>query len=351
MKILLKNLKAGILKIKVENLDDLWYLSQTIETGDHIKGLTIRKLKLGGEEDRKRAIVHKKVVLEISAEKVEFDDGLRASGKITAGPEDITHGSYHTFNIEPGTEIRITKNWPVYQLKRLEEAVKSKGPQILIVAMDREHATIALLKRSGVRILTQFSGNVHKKGDPSSDSISGRSFYSQLNEALKDYITRYSVGKVIVGSPAFFKEDFIKEADKEIKAKTILATCHDSGKNGVQEILRRPELKKALEEDRISQEIALVEQLLENISKARLSAYGLLEVEKSINAGSVNSVIVTEGLIRKMREDGSYNRLDSMLKNAEALKTKVHIISSEHDGGSKLDGLGGIGAILRYDLQ
>ncbi|MCF7861396.1 mRNA surveillance protein pelota [Candidatus Woesearchaeota archaeon] len=350
MKILLKNLKAGIIKIKVENLDDLWYLSQTIEKGDRIKGLTIRKIKMGGEEDRKRAIVTKKVKLEIATEKVEFIDGLRALGKITAGPDDVTHGSYHTFNIEPGSEIQIIKRWPLYQLKRLDEAVKAKGSIILIVAMDREHATIALLERSGVRILTQFSGNVHKKGDPD-DNVSGEGFYSQLGNILKEYIERYNASKAVVGSPAFFKEDFAKKIDPEIKKKIILATCHDSGKNGVQEILRRPELKKALEDDRVSQEMALVEQLLENISKGKLSGYGIVEVEKHINSGAAQSVIVTEGLIKKMRKDNTYQRLDYMLKNAESIKAEVHIISSEHDGGNKLDGLGGIGAILRYDIH
>ena len=40
-----------------------------------------------------------------------------------------------------------------------------------------------------------------------------------------------------------------------------------------------------------------------------------------------------------------------MLKTTESIKGSVNIISSEHDGGKKLDGLGGIGAILRYKLN
>jgi stalled ribosome rescue protein Dom34 len=32
-------------------------------------------------------------------------------------------------------------------------------------------------------------------------------------------------------------------------------------------------------------------------------------------------------------------------------KGEIHIISSEFDAGKKLDGLGGIGAILRYKMN
>jgi len=32
------------------------------------------------------------------------------------------------------------------------------------------------------------------------------------------------------------------------------------------------------------------------------------------------------------------------------MKGKITVISSEHDGGQKLAGLGGIGALLRYKL-
>ena len=36
------------------------------------------------------------------------------------------------------------------------------------------------------------------------------------------------------------------------------------------------------------------------------------------------------------------------MRTVESMQGKVHIISSEHDGGKKLDGLGGLGALLRY---
>ena len=47
MKLLSKDLRKGYVKLTVENLDDLWYLSQIVDTGDLVKGVTFRKIKIG----------------------------------------------------------------------------------------------------------------------------------------------------------------------------------------------------------------------------------------------------------------------------------------------------------------
>ncbi|MEM4366324.1 MAG: hypothetical protein QXN46_01885 [Candidatus Woesearchaeota archaeon] len=39
------------------------------------------------------------------------------------------------------------------------------------------------------------------------------------------------------------------------------------------------------------------------------------------------------------------------MKQVEAAKGSVVVISSEHSGGQRIDGLGGIAALLRYKLQ
>ena len=54
MKLIHTDLKKGLVKIKVENLDDLWYLNQIIEKNDFIKGKTLRKIKIGKETQRKQ---------------------------------------------------------------------------------------------------------------------------------------------------------------------------------------------------------------------------------------------------------------------------------------------------------
>ena len=40
-----------------------------------------------------------------------------------------------------------------------------------------------------------------------------------------------------------------------------------------------------------------------------------------------------------------------MLNLVESMRGTINIISSDNDAGKKLDGLGGIGALLRYKLN
>ena len=46
-----------------------------------------------------------------------------------------------------------------------------------------------------------------------------------------------------------------------------MATCSSVDKTGINEVLKRPEIKEALKQDRITKEISLVEELLAEISK------------------------------------------------------------------------------------
>ena len=127
MKILHRDLKQGKIKVQIDNLDDLWYLSAIIEEKDRVEGLTERKIKSeGAGSDRDQKVIRKTVHLEIGVEKVEFHkytNILRISGKIINGPEDVPRGTYHTFNGEPGATLTIRKEqWLKYQLEKLKEA-------------------------------------------------------------------------------------------------------------------------------------------------------------------------------------------------------------------------------------
>ena len=54
MKILHKDLKHGIIKIKADNSEDLWYLESIIEPDDLISGMTERKIKIGGADEKSK---------------------------------------------------------------------------------------------------------------------------------------------------------------------------------------------------------------------------------------------------------------------------------------------------------
>ena len=345
-------LKKGELKLKVENMDDLWCLSHIIEQGDLVRGKTTRKIKLGESDQRKVKIVKRNIFIEIGVESVEFHEYssvLRVSGVITQGPEDIPKGSYHTFNLEQGSIITIIKKqWLSFQIEKIKQAsVETK--KILICVLDRDDVCFGLLKKQGFNLLSEIKGDVEKKADV---KVKAGNFYAEVVKKLYDYVKRYKIENIILASPAFWKEDLMKNIkDEEIKKKITLATCSCSGKEAIDEVLKRPEVKNVLSQQRIAKELKLVESLLEEISKNNLAVYGLNETEKAVTAGAVEKLLVTDGIIQKTRLNKTYEKIDQMMKNTESMKGIVNIIGSDNDGGKKLDGLGGIAAILRYKLN
>lgn len=352
MKIIYSDFKKGEVKLKIENLDDLWYLSTIIDSGDEINGRTIRKIKIGEQDARSMKIVKKAIFLKIKAEKIEFSktsNVLRVSGSITQGPDDVSHGSHHTFNLEVNSIITIEKKWLTYQIDKLKEAASTKVAKILICVHDREEAYFALMKKYGYELLSHIKGDVAKKAV---DSPLKSNFYPDILKQIQEYVERYKVQTVIIASPAFWKEDMLKNlTDEDLKKKIILCTCSSVGKNGIDEVLKRDETKKALQDDRIAKEVNLVEKLMSEISKNNLAAYGFTDTQNAVDAGAVEVLLVTDEIIQKARQQDKYDKIDKLIKHTDNMKGQIFIISSDHDGGKRLNGLGGIAAILRFRLN
>jgi len=346
MKIIHKNLKAGEVKLLIEHAEDLWLLSQLVDAGDVLKGQTVRKLKVNEEADATK----RTVFMAISVEKVEFGQALRVSGKIIDGPEDVPRGSYHTFSLEPGTIITlIKKEWLKFQISRLEEAAESKRANILICVFDREDAFFALLKRSGADVLLHLEGDVEKKRVQTKVK---NPFYETIVKQLEDYVLRYKIDVVILASPAFWKEELLKVLKNEsLKKKIVQATCSSADERAIDEVLKRDEVKSALAKERTLREMNLVEDVLGAIAKKSAVAYGMKNVKVAADANAIATLLVTDTLIQKLRADDKFAPLDMLMRSIDNHNGAVVIISGSHDGGRKLDGLGGVAALLRYRLS
>jgi protein pelota len=343
MKMIFKDLKHGLIKVKVDGSQDMWALSTLIEVGDSVSGMTERKIKLGGSDEKSK--ISKRIVhLKILVEKIDYDTSLRVSGKIIEAPDDIPKGDYHTFDISEGVVITIEKeSWSRYSLKKLDDAINVKLANILIVAFDREEAIFAVLKNQGYEILPSLKGDVSKKDMEEKKS----NFYQEIYKQLLDYDQKYLFDNIVVASPAFWKEYLLKEIkDDNLRKKIVLATCSSVDEGSINEILKRPELKTVLAKDNAARELKLIEELLEQISKDN-AAYGLREVDAKIIIGNVSTLLVSENLILRMRHEKRYDILESLMTSAESLNAEIRIISSE-EAMKKLDGLTGIAVLLRY---
>ncbi len=350
MQLISENFKKGEVTLKAENLDDLWYLSQMIDKGDLIKGKTFRKMTTGREGE---SGVRKSIFLEIRVEKVEWSPdaiSIRVNGTITQGPEDIPHGAHHTFALEPNSTFTLNKeSWLKVQKDRLLEATSEITSPILLVIFDREELYVAKLKRSGYEVLVHEEGLVQKKGF---DNAMTKDFFARIVQVIDEYQQRLVPSAVVVASPSFWKEELLKRVQNpEIKKRWILASVSDVTPSSFNELLKRPEVRKALKQSRVSQESFLVEELLASIAKNKAVAYGFSDVVAADAASAVETLLISTNFIKEQRELGSYAKLESLLRGVEIKKGTVHMVSSDHDGGKRLDGISGIAAFLRFRMN
>jgi protein pelota len=350
MDILSKNFRAGVVTCIVNDQDDLWYLSHIIDPGDVLKGKTTRKVKIGDSENAN--VTKKTLTLTIEAVNIEFGsagDTLRINGLVKEGPEDVPKDSHHTITLEEGSEFTLQKvNWLSYQKQKLEDAAEKKFTYLLCL-FDREEAVFAITKKYGFEILAKIKGQVQKKHKQQQIT---KDFQLDILKGLETYTARINPQHVILASPAFYKDDVAKRiTDPIVKKKLVLATCNTVDQSGLYEVMKRPELAVVLKDSRARQEQEIVDEVLKEIHKDGLAAYGMDQVLEAVNAGAVHTVLLTDTLVFTSREEGSYGVLDAIMKQIDTLQGTIHIISASHDSGKKLHGLGGIAAILRYKME
>ena len=329
----------GEVKLIPESLDDLWHLKYIVEPGDVVFSLTKRVSESSDKLRSDKEMVT--VRLGIEVEKVEFHrfaNRLRISGRIVGGVEDSGH---HTLNIGVGKELSVIKRWKKEQLERLESAVKaSSQPEVVILTIEEGDAVIGVLRQWGVEEVFSIRKSYGK------ESSTRLEFFSEVLSALKNLDFKY----LVIAGPGFTKEDFyefLKEKEPEIAKKSVTADTSSIGVRGFVEVLKRGVISRIVRDIRLAEEAEYIDQLLERIAKGERVAYGIEEVKRACEYGAVEVLLVADEFLREEREKWD---IDSLLESVESSRGKVVILSTEFEPGKRLMALGGIAALLRFDI-
>jgi protein pelota len=347
MEIIHLDQKKGTAQLKVTENEDYWYLSQVIEPGDLVRGKTTRKIKIGDGENAK--VTKKTINVKIEAEDIEFSsESLRINGKIKDGPEDLPRESYQSITLGLGDDFYLEKPcWPSYQVQKLKEAAEQRSSH-LICLFDREEAFFALTKRFGHELLLQLKGDVPKKNQQNNIT---KDFQEEIIKNLSSYFQRFQPESIILASPVFYKDDLFKRiSSPELRKKIILANSSSVTEKAIDELIKSPELAKVLRNSRTREEQLAVEELLSALNKDLPAVYGEKDVQKAADSGAISALLITDDFIKRRREQKTFLPIEQLMKKVDSFQAKIHFISSEHDGGKKLNGLGGIAALLRYKI-
>jgi peptide chain release factor subunit 1 len=308
-----------------------------------------------------------------------------------------------TFVLEPPEPINIYfyRCDARFHLEPLLAMVKERNAYGVIV-IDTSDAVVAVVRGQRMEILQKFSSGV--AGKHRAGGQSARRFERIREQSLNDYYHRVGAHAyellseieglkgLIVGGPGPTKYDFIEgdHLNYMLKEK-ILATIDTSyvGEQGVEEIVSKS--GEILRGVRYMEEKKIVQKFLYEIGhETGLGVYGETQVRKYLNAGIVDTLIVSEklntihvfvkckncgnvedslipqsGFVKfeqdllsaackkcnsvSLAVDDRKDLVDELIEIADKQNANVAIISTETDEGVMLrDSFGGIAAILRY---
>ena len=353
MKIIKEDEKEGIVEVVPETLDDLWHLSHIIELGDNASSKTTRRIQDNtGDKLRSDRGVKKTFYLGLDIENISFHlftGKLRLTGVITRGPEDlIPLGSHHTLEVKLNTPLKITKpRWPKWAINRLNQAIEaSKKLSAIIVVLEDDTATLGLMRQFGIEYYGPIKG--HVSGKRIIDKNRQKNII-QFYEKVIESITKFdSIQNIIIAGPGFVKNDFfdyLKDKHSELAKISIVEPTGSGGRNGISEVLKKGTVEKLTSENRVAQEMGAINNLLTEIGKNSAKiAYGVRETQNAINLGAVEQLLILD---TKVAGENMGEAMDMV----ENMKGEVMVISSEHDGGKQLESLGGMAAILRYQIN
>lgn len=341
MKIVHYDGKEGVMKVAADTVEDLWHLSKVIAPGDEVEGSTFRTYRVGDREEKKR------VTIRVKAENVEFAEAsnrLRVLGTIIWGsPEEYVQlGKHHTIEVAPGDAIKIKKKWAQHEIKRIKTAEKeTRRPKLTVVVLDEEHALFATLKPYGIDYGMEIRNPARKREEDFEKKE--REYFGKITAELERM-----EGRIVVAGPGFAKDNlkkFIQQKNPELIKRIIFESCSYAEPSGVNELLKRGIIEKAVGEARYEREEKEIEEFLAEIYKETGKAvYGMEEVKKAIEAGAAAKLLVLDTLLRTSAD------IETLIEEAEKTGVDVVVISSEGDPGLKLKNFGGLGSLLRWKL-
>ena len=329
--------KHDFARITPQNVPDLRLLGLILTPGSLVKTKTLRSVTIRRGPEEKIKAGKREMILTIKVERVEMEnEQLRIGGPIQEGPDEVELHAWHTLEIAPFEMIEVWRDWKNWEMDQIKHATRPPEP-VLVCVLDERDADIWIVS-DRAKHLAHVRGpglgkkEIHRKPEE---------YYADIVNVLE---RRTDIRKFLLAGPGFTRENlqkFIRERFRELLPRLLLERTYEIGEVGLRELLKSKVLEKIVQNSRLSDEVASVEELMEEMGRNGPVAYGEKQVKAALEAGAVERLLVLDNQVRQ------YN---SILDLAEQSKAFITIIGGESSAAEKLEGLGGIAAKLKFKL-
>jgi len=338
MKLIHFNPKTKEVKLQPDNYEDLALLYRILREGDILIGKARRKIELNKEDERARAKIEIfTATIQIDSVKFQESSALHVGGILQDGEQK---GKFQSISVDVGDAYIIKKQqwrtWEIDQIKQYEKATKP----LLFIGVDQGEIDFFIMARE-IKPLAELKYDVPAKDfNQTASKLDIESVFKEIQK-LKQ---QFAFESIVVFGPAFWKEIVAKSLEeKKLQLRIFVEGSSTGDEHGLFEIMRAGRIGKIEKNQQQAKEFELWEIFLDNIKRNEKVAYGLDNIKKAIEAGAVETLIISDAFLRdKVVAD--------LMQKAEKGRAKVFIVSHSFVK-TQLDGFGGVGAFLRWRID
>lgn len=347
------NLDEGF-RIKIDDDDDLWTLSQICSRGSYVGMLSHRRDSTTGTQENSRAKGAERkpmwIVLEVQSSSFHsFTENLRVHGVISDAKIDI--GNHHTHIIVSGSEIEISRDGGLSEadISLLEKSFSSgKNIKSGLIVVENDEILIFEITQYGMRDISQFSMRGGGKRYSDTTSIRNNFFSKTAQEVI--LLFEENIPLIICG-PGLARDNFEKIIRKlGANNEIINSPSSIGGRSAANEILTDGLADSIIGKNALIRQIRTIEEGLKRISTNGNVCFGQKQIIEAAKQGAIEKLVILATLIRS--EDNDNNSVwSSIIEDIKISKGELIQSSSDHDFGEQLSSFGGAIALLRWKLE
>ena len=377
-----KKTASGTATLLPEEPEDMWHAYNLIQPQDRLRARAIRRVSKISDSG---SVASQRIALDltIAVTSTDFDIAsgqLHVAGKVASENEHVKMGSHHTLDLELNRKFMLEKGdgWDSVALEMLRESTETErraelwavvmGEGMANICLITEHQTI-LRQRVEVAVPRKRKGDAggHDKGMDKFFSITLATLLRHLDLGAKDTQQPDKTVPLLLASPGFIASSFLQYIRAEATRTTnkpLLAllpsilVAHSSGPHihTLSEVLASPTITTKLSDTKYARETQLMDKFLTLMRADDGRAwYGPREVERAVEKGAVGRgggvLMISNALFRAQNvlERKRWVQLVDRVREVEG--GEVRVLSSLHESGRRLEGLGNVAAILTFPLE
>ncbi|WFC97684.1 Translation factor pelota [Malassezia yamatoensis] len=298
---------------------------------------------------------------------------LHISGRVAEENSNVRTGSFHTLDIEIQRKLTITKEvWDRQHLEVLEESGNvNNSAEIGAVILGAGKAIVCILtnnmtlvqQRIQVSLPRKRAGAGYGAATSGVNKLSER-FNDQVYNAVVKLLGMPSMRVVLLASPGFWRDsmyDYLlaeatRRNDKilmgsEGRRKLLRVHCATTHVHSLVDVLKSPEVASQLQDTKFTRETQVLDKFLRTLSSDDLRAwYGERAIVLAAERGAIGTLLLSDAMLRNAHPLRRKQWVE-LCDQVKSLGGTVVILSSLHESGRQLNGLGGVAALLTYPLD